>query len=147
MPVLHFRITKAQQTIELSRELKSQNFTLRRVVVIREPNTTDSTSLNGGLAIDLDFWNGFEMLSNLNSNVIYVPLDQSVIVNDNPRYDLNFNGETIHQSFGVKVRDYKDASDNAAVVFWDQTGAPAEGEIMSIDMYFEFDDLFDYTSY
>jgi hypothetical protein len=140
MPVLHFRISSAQENIKLSRSLHAQNFTLRRAVVVKDasiPNPTD-IPYDGGCCVEVSFFTGFEVLSNMNSNDILIPFDSTKEMND-PRFTLNFSSEEIRPSFSVSVFTY---TKEHKCPF----GA-GPGEIKFIDLFFEFSELFDYNTY
>ena len=105
MGVLHFRITKQDQNIDMSRTLHAQNLTLRRAVVTRnrsiQTNTpigtnpldntiaTYVTDYKGGIILDISFFKGFEILSNFSSNDILVPFGNA---------EANIEGVTLLRS-------------------------------------------------
>ena len=160
MPVLHFRIKKQNENIDLSRTLHSQNLTLRRVIITRNrsvitnspllaPVPSDNfipeytTDLKGGIIVDISFFKGFEILSNFVSNDILVPFGNEVANIDN-RYNLNFANEDIALSFNVQCYDFERKN---SVVFQNDTTATTDGAIKYIDLFFDFDNLFDYSTY
>ena len=153
MPVLHMRIQKANENINLSRSLHAQSFVFKRAVVVLNPSTAAGTiqNLDGGVTIQLSFFTGFELLSNLSSNNIYLPftppkLDTTVTSNTGNydifdiRYDLQFNTEDIKNSFNASVYHYDSGSQQP-------TFGTTAGTIKYIDLYFEFDDLFNTNNY
>ena len=174
MPVLHFRITQQDQPIDLSRTLHSQNCTLRRITIVRNisipsnipvtvdpliplvvglaptpyfvPTYTDPLhDMKGGIIIDVSFFKGFEVLSNFSSNDIMCPFNNMESVVDN-RFEQNFANEDISLSFNVKVYNYKREN---TLKFVDDTGVEEAdpAAIKYIDMFFEFDELFEYNTY
>ena len=153
MPVLHMRILKENDNINLSRSLHAQSFVFKRAVVVMNPSPTAQTiqNLDGGVTIQLSFFTGFELLSNLSANNIYLPfsppkLDSNVTSNTGNydifdiRYDLQFNTEDIKNSFNAKVFHYDSGSEQP-------TFGTAAGTIKYIDLYFEIDDLFNSNNY
>jgi hypothetical protein len=160
MAVLHFRVTKQNDNIDLSRTLHSQNLTLRRIIITRNrsvitnspllaPVPSDNfipeytTDLKGGIIVDISFFKGFEILSNFVSNDILVPFGNEVANIDN-RYNLNFANEDIALSFNVQCYDFERKN---AVVFQSDTSATTDGAIKYIDLFFDFDNLYDYSTY
>jgi len=173
MPVLHFRITKQNQPINLSRTLHSQNLTLRRTTIVRNisipkniPVTVGATTtqvglaptpyfvpeytdpkedMHGGIILDVSFFRGYELLSNFCSNDLLIPFDNMQSVVDN-RYQQNFNNEDISLSFNVQVYNYK-RQNILKFVSEEDVGENEPGAIKYIDVFFEFDELFDYNTY
>jgi hypothetical protein len=153
MPVLHMRILKENDNINLSRSLHAQSFVFKRAVVVMNPSTTAQTiqNLDGGLTIQLSFFTGFELLSNLSANNIYLPfsppkLDSNVTANTGNydifdiRYSLQFDAEDVKNSFNAKVYHYDSGSEQP-------TFGTTAGTIKYIDLYFEFDNLFNTNNY
>ena len=147
------RILKENDNINLSRSLHAQSFVFKRAVVVMNPSTTAGTiqNLDGGLTIQLSFFTGFELLSNLSSNNIYLPfsppkIDSTITPNTGNydifdiRYDLQFDAEDVKNSFNAKVYHYDSGSQQP-------TFGTAEGTIKYIDLYFEFDNLFNTNNY
>jgi len=159
MGVLHFRITKKDQNIDMSRTLHAQNLTLRRAVVTRNrsiqtntvipPATLDNTiatyttDYKGGIILDISFFKGFEILSNFSSNDILVPFGNAE-ANIDSRFEQNFASEDISLSFRCRTYDFK-REDN--VVFQDDTTALTDAAIAYVDLFFEFDEIHDYNTY
>ena len=153
MPVLHLRIKEANENINLSRSLHAQSFVFKRAVVVMNPSTQPNQiqNLDGGVTIQLSFFTGFELLSNLSSNNIYLPfsppkIDSNVTPNTGNydvydiRYDLQFDAEDVKNSFNAKVFHYDSGKDKP-------TFGSAAGNIKYIDLYFEFDNLFNSNNY
>ena len=140
MPVLHFRIKNAKENIKLSRSLHAQNFTLRRAVVVKDASIHNpvDTPYNGGMCVEVSFFTGFEVLSNMNSNDILIPFDSSKEMND-PRFTLNFSSEEISASFSVSVSTYDKG--------FECPFGEGAGEIKFVDLFFEFSELYDYNTY
>ena len=163
MPILHFRVDKQQQNIDLSRTLHSQNLTFRRAIITRNRSIasvppagtnppdnyipTYTVDYLGGIIIDVSFFKGFEILSNFTSNDLMVPFnnDQS---NVDHRFDMNFASEDIALSFNVQIYDFKRQL-IPDTLFTSTTGVAdtAIGAIKYIDLFFEFDNLHDYNTY
>jgi hypothetical protein len=141
MPLLHFRISKPSEIINLDRALHGQNFTFKRAIVVKDPNST--IKYGGGVTVQLDFLSGgLEIMSNLNDNELNIPFTDNSSVAD-VRYNINFASEDINRSFKVSVLNY-DKSNTTPLLF-DKNGTG--GELFYIDMYFEFSELFDYNRY
>jgi len=157
MGVLHFRISEKNQNINISRSIYAQSFIFKRAVIVCNPSlaTTDVKNLNGGINVKLSFLNGFEILSNQNSNNIYLPFAPPIVklvANDSPaiaanydiydlRYNLQFNAEQIKNSFNVEVYNYDSGSQQP------EFSATSAGTIKYIDMYFEIGELNSQNNY
>jgi len=161
MPVLHFRVKKQNENIDISRTLHSQNLTLRRVVITRNKSLINNVppgpltppydnfvptylpDLKGGIIVDVSFFKGFEILSNFVSNDILVPFGNEVANIDN-RYNLNFANEDIALSFNVQCYNFERKD---TVVFQTNDTDTTAGSIKYIDLFFDFDNLYDYSTY
>ena len=156
MGVLHFRINKNDENINISRSIYAQSFIFKRAVIVCNPSTATNQlkNLDGGVNVKLSFLNGFEILSNLNSNNLYLPFappivqvaPNSVAVAANYdiydlRYDLQFNAEQIKNSFNVKVFNYDSGSVQP------DFHPTNSGTIKYIDMYFEIGELNSQNNY
>ena len=156
MGVLHFRINKNDENINISRSIYAQSFIFKRAVIVCNPSTATNQlkNLGGGINVKLSFLNGFEILSNLNSNNLYLPFappivqvaPDSVAVAANfdifdLRYNLQFNAEQIKNSFNVKVFTYDSGSVQP------DFHATTAGTIKYIDMYFEIGELNSQNNY
>lgn len=137
MPILHVRINKQDQNIDLSRSVHAQDFILRRAVIVRANDTVD---YGGGLAIELGFLKGVEFLSNISENQILTVMKPTELVVDN-RYEFTFTSENIQNSFATRVYNY----DGVTPVAFDATGAG--GEIQLIDLFFEYFERYDGDTY
>ncbi len=153
MAILHYRITEADQSINIPNTIHAQSFIFRRAITRMTPLASGATSTNckGGLVISPSHFSGFEISSgtsldgatgkpitnNLGANDILIGLDEYKAIN-NTYFDMEFESEDVNQGFTVKVRNF----DKEAVVFG--TGS---GEITSIDLYFQFASLYDYKTY
>ena len=145
MPILHIRITEANQIIKLDRGIHSQNMTLKKVVIIKNEDQTGTPlyDYKGGITVSLDFLKGgLEMASNTNVDEISFPLNQAIKVTEID-YDLNFDSEDIDQNFQVSVFNYDKTSSQP---IFDTTGATANA-LMFVDLYFDYSSLFDYNQY
>ena len=132
MPILHIRITENEQIINLDSGIYSQNFTFKRAVIIKDVGTS-TYDYRGGVTVNLDFLaGGTEIKSNINTDEISIPFDDSNKISD-IRYDLNFSTEDVSRSFLVKVFNYDKQGDPPP---FDITGTA--GEIKYIDLYFQY---------
>jgi len=140
MPILHIRITDNNQIIKLAKGIHAQQMTLKRCVVVKLERGTSTYLYKGGVTLGLDFFRGgIEIASNINNDEISIPFKDNDTVVDT-RWNLNFNSEDINQAFQTSVTKY------------DKTGvAPVFGtgdnELQSIDLYFEYAQLYQYNSY
>lgn len=145
MVVLHIRISENSEVINLPQGLTARNMTLRRCVVIKNPKTGAAPAIyNGGVAINLDFLKGgLSIASNVNNDEISVPMDDSLEVND-VRFDLNFDSERVNRSFQTNVRNYDDIGTRPP---FNRAPGANNNELKYIDLYFEYDRLYDYDTY
>ena len=144
MAILHLRITEANQIIKLDREIHGQNFSLKKIIVIKNKDQSGTPyQYKGGATISLDFLKGgLQMSSNVNNDEISVPFKQDEDVT-HVNYDLNFESETIDQNFQISVFNY-DKSGNQPT--FDTSGA-TNNSLMFIDLYFDYASLYDYNKY
>ena len=145
MVVLHIRIKENSEVINLPQGLNARNMTLRRCVVIKNPKTgAGPHDYAGGIAINLDFLRGgLSISSNVNNDEISIPMDDSLEVND-VRFDLNFDSERVNRSFQTNVRNYDDIGTKPP---FNRTAGANNNELKYIDLYFEYDRLYDYDRY
>ncbi len=160
MPLLHVRITENNQNINMSRSLHSQNFTLRRCIITRNPSLLTSATaylngeatqvfptydkdLLGGIIVDFSFFTGYEIMSNFTSNDLMVPFS-NMTANIDERFSQNFSSENINLAFNVKCFDF---DRKATVEFVSETTATTSGAIHYIDFIFEFDSLAESDTY
>ena len=132
MPILHFRVTKAQETISISRNLHAQNFTFRRAVVTKVDQADYAGTYKGGVTLELSFLQGDEFVSNINTNNVLIPIDYEKRSND-VRFEFPLAAEDIRSAFTVKCYNY----DRSVPLAF---GAGA-GELEFIDVYFSFTSL------
>lgn len=145
MGILHMKITEPNQVIKLDRQIHGQNLTLKKIVVIKNPDQTVAPlyDYRGGATISMDFLvGGLQISSNVNQDEISVPFKQAESVTS-VNWDLNFESETIDQNFQVSVFNY---DKSGAQPIFDPTGTTPNA-LMSIDLYFDFASLFDYNKY
>ena len=162
MPVLHFRVTKQDENIDLSRTLHAQNLTLRRAVITRNKSLVSNvpalpvvpadnfipiyvTDYKGGLILDISFFKGFEILSNFSSNDILLPFGNE-IANIDTRYEQNFASEDISLSFRCRAFDFE-REDTIKFISDTPLAPQTDGAIKYIDLFFEFDELYEYNTY
>jgi len=132
MPVLHFRITSADENIDITRQIHSQNFTFVRSIVQSVAATGGAKPNGGGLNVFCHFLQGYEITSNVDANRLMIPMDESKDMNES-RYVQNFNAEDVRNRFQVKVFTF----DGSAPA----TFGTAPGNITSVDLFFEFTEL------
>ena len=153
MAILHYRLTEAEQSVNIPNTIHAQSFIFRRAVVRMVPLTANSTSTNckGGIVISPSHFSGFEISSgtsissttgkpitnNLGANDILIGLDEFKPIN-NIYFDMEFESEDVNQAFTVRVSNF----DKQPVVFGNSAG-----QLTSIDVYFQFASLYDYKTY
>lgn len=138
MPILHFRITKPNETITITRPLHSQNFTFRRAVVVKTDANDMADEYKGGVAVQLSFLQGDEFVSNQNTNQLVIPFDYTQEVND-VRFEFPLASEDVRSAFTCSVKNYDRSAD--ALVGVPATGTTPQGTIRYIDLYFSFTSL------
>lgn len=138
MPILHLRLNEANQNIVISKELKAQQLTLVRTTITKD--TAAGATNDGELFFELEFFSGFEYISNLNDNYLVSPIDDTLAFQT---YQLSqsFFSEDVKTAFNVKVRKY-DGTNYSDVLF----GA-GNGHIKHIDMFFQVSSLDDFQTY
>jgi hypothetical protein len=143
MPVLHIRINSANQNIIIAKELKAQKMTLLRTTIYK--NDTAGKIYKGSLFFDIDFFNGFEYVSNLNDNFLISPIsDEANSSLQTYQADQDFNSEDVRQAFNIKTYNF-DATDKYEPALFDPTGATA-GAVIYVDLFFQVSTLFDYSA-
>jgi hypothetical protein len=140
MPLLHFRITEANQTIKLSRAITAQTLIFKRAVVYKskEALANESKPYMGGVAVSLSFLTGSEVISSVSSNELYVPFDEFQELND-VRFELPLESENIRPAFTLNVFNYTGEGQ--------PTFGTTNGEITYIDLFFSFSEIDIYDSY
>jgi hypothetical protein len=156
MPLLHFRITEKNQSINLSRTLHAQNLTLRRSMVVKNKGTVSNkaaitgtpgigtypnyevhmldfikqytTDYEGGICIDASFLKGYEIMSNFRSNDIMIPFGNDE-TNIDHKYELDLSSEDIALSFNVKTFNFK-RDDNVVFVEDERKKGTANPELV-----------------
>lgn len=137
--MLHFRIFKNNQVIDLPKELHSQQFIFKRAIVVK--NKSDTTDYKGGLTVNLDFLSGgLEIMSNVSDNELMIPFINAAEVAD-IRFDMNLSAEDISRSFKTSVQYYN----RSGPPVFDFNGVA--GELKYIDMFFQFNSLFNYNTF
>ena len=139
MPILHLRLTKNDQNIVLSREIKAQQLTLVRSTITKDTTTGGATN-NGSLFIEIPWFNGFEYITNLNDNYLVSPIDDTL---EFQTYQLSqsFFSEDVKSAFNIKIRKY-DGTNYTHVVF-----GSGSGHIKFLDLFFQVSSLEDFTTY
>ena len=144
MAILHLKITKNDEIINLPREIHGQNFKLVRVSVKTKPLAVGDAEVNeGGIAINLSFITGYEVISPIRNNMIFLCYDEEQNTN-NQNYDQNLDSEDIPLSFRVQTFKYEGSEyakfvDPIPVPAPDPLPVPLAGDIKRIDLFFEFD--------
>lgn len=139
MGLLIIRITKNSEIVKISKELKAQKLTLVRTSIFKD--TTAGQTYNGSVFVELEFFKGFEVTSNLYDNLLTLPVSDSIDLQTD-QFAQEFSSEDIKTSFFVKTF-YKNN-------FGALTPAPlgaAAGQIKFIDLYFQISSQYDYNSY
>ena len=130
MPILHFRLTSNDSFVDIPKAISAQSLTFKRAVVVKNVISPAPAvdPYDGSLSVDVAFFNGFEIVTNLTNTSLLVPLDNQARINDK-RFDFNFASEDIRNSFKCRVF----TSDTV-------TPAPfgAAGEVEYIDLYFQY---------
>lgn len=153
MAILHYRLTEDNQSIILPKDIHSQSFIFRRAVIRSVPLGSSTSTLKGGVIVEPSHFSGFEVVSgvsvdgstnkpitnNLVSNDILLAIDESTSIN-NIYFDMEFESEDIPQAFTVKTFNF-DREKPTAGVF-----GTSAGQITSIDIYFQFNSLYDYNT-
>lgn len=145
MAILHIRIKDSDENITLSKEILAQKLTLVRATIYKN-TTVGGQDYNGSVFIDLDFFNGFEVTTNLNDNFLILPVSYDGEIQTR-QMDQEFQGEDIKSSFNVKVF-YEDTLGNITKApMKSDAAATDDGKIIWIDLYFQIQQLFDYSTY
>ena len=145
MGILHLRIRKSDENITISKELLAQKLILIRATIYKDTQA-GGQDYNGSVFLDLDFFNGFEVTTNLNDNFLILPVAYDGEIQTR-QMDQEFQGEDIKSSFNVKVF-YEDNSGNVTKApMKSDASASDDGKIIWIDLYFQIQSLFDYSTY
>lgn len=145
MGILHIRIRKSDENITISKELLAQKLILIRATIYKDTQA-GGQDYNGSVFLDLDFFNGFEVTTNLNDNFLILPVAYDGEIQTR-QMDQEFQGEDIKSSFNVKVF-YEDNSGNVTKApMKSDASASDDGKIIWIDLYFQIQSLFDYSTY
>ena len=145
MAILHIRIKDSDENITLSKEILAQKLTLIRATIYKD-TTAGGQDYNGSVFVDLDFFNGFEVTTNLNDNFLILPISYSEQIQTR-QMDQEFQGEDIKSSFNVKVF-YEDAQGEIQKAPMKSDASLSDaGKIIWIDLYFQIQQLYDYSTY
>ena len=153
MAILHYRLTEDNQSIILPKDIHSQSFIFRRAVIRSVPLGSSTSTLKGGVIVEPSHLSGFKVVSgvsikcstnkpitnNLVSNDILLAIDESKTIN-NIYFDMEFESEDIPQAFTVKTFNFDREKPTAGVY------GTSAGQITSIDIYFQFNSLYDYNT-
>ena len=138
-PILHLRISSNDQNIDLPKELLAQKLTFIRANIYKD--TTTGADYQGSVFVDLDFFNGFEVTTNLNDNFLIIPVSDSIDLQTD-QFSQEFNSEDIRASFNVKTY-YRDSQGNYLLA----PMGSGSGVIKYIDLYFQVSSQYDYNQY
>ena len=142
-PILHLRISSNDQNIDLPKELLAQKLTFIRANIYKD--TTNGADYQGSVFVDLDFFNGFEVNSNLSDNFLIVPIKKAEEI-QTYQFEQEFNAEAVKQSFNCKVF-YYDPTSGSFIKAPFKEGTSVAGRIIHMDLFFQVASLWDYTSY
>jgi hypothetical protein len=162
MPLLHFRITEKDESINMSRTLHAQNLTLRRAIITRNPSLQTNVQnevgvgsaktqvvpiydadCKGGIVVDASFLRGYEIMSNFSSNDIMIPFANDSI-NVDEQFELDIASEDIALAFNIKVLDFERKD---TILFTKATTATTPGAIQYVDLIFQYDELYNHDTY
>ena len=161
MPILHYKITKQEQSIVLNTQISARSFIFRRAMVVAHPmksvvTSTSSdipfpTSNNGGFVVQPSYLNGFEITSGggVNSNDLLIPTRSDRWVND-VMFQMEFDSEDVNRAFTVETLNYNKTA--KATFLEDIPEADREtkdipGVIRSIDLFFEYAQNYNYETF
>lgn len=140
MGLLVIRISNKNENISISKEIFAQKLVLIRTSIYKD--ATAGISYNGSVFVDLDFFNGFEVTTNLNDNFLNLPVSDSIDL-QTEQYAQEFNSEDIRAGFNVKTY-YLDNNGKYELA---PIGGGSAGEIKYIDLFFQVSSQFDYNQY
>lgn len=163
MAILHYRLTSANQNIVLSSGIDAQSFIFRRAIIhlyqpaAGIPANTDRNG--GGVVIKPSHFSGFEVVSDQTGGVNDIMIGfQGDKVTQTIYHDMEFDSEQITRGFQVQTKKLGNAAAPNALV--DAEFAPRDattgvitaatalaGEIDYIDVFFQFESLYNYKSY
>ncbi len=139
MAILHYQLTKANEDVQINTGIHSQNFIFRRAIIKSIPLGAAASVNGGGVIVQPSHFSGMEIVTSTTteSNDILLGIDELVAIN-NIYYDMEFDSENINEAFNVRTLKY-DRSGPA-------TFGTNPGDIVSIDIYFQFSSLYNYDS-
>lgn len=162
MAILHYRLTSANQNIVLSSGIDAQSFIFRRAIIhLYQPagGIPAGTDLNnGGVVIKPSHFSGFEVVSDQTGGVNDIMIGfEGDKVTQTIYHDMEFDSESITRGFQVQTRMLNDPANPSALKDADFaprdpvtgviTGAAVAGQIDYIDVFFQFESLYNYKSY
>jgi hypothetical protein len=139
MAILHYQLKKANEDVQINTGIHSQNFIFRRAIIKSIPLGAAASVNGGGVIVQPSHFSGMEIVTSTTteSNDILLGINELVAIN-NIYYDMEFDSENINEAFNVRTLKY-DRSGPA--VF-----GTNPGDIVSIDIYFQFSSLYNYDS-
>jgi hypothetical protein len=164
MAILHYRLTSANQNIVLSSGIDAQSFIFRRAIVqlVPDPGTNTiaaGTDLNGGgVVIKPSHFSGFEVVSDQTGGVNDIMIGfEGDKITQTIYHDMEFDSEQITRGFQVQTKKLNHLAAPKTLVDADfaprdpitgvLTGAATQGQINYIDVFFQFESLYNYKSY
>ena len=163
MAILHYRLTSANQNVVLSSGIDAQSFIFRRAIINLVPGAGGTipagTDLNGGgVVIKPSHFSGFEVVSDQTGGVNDIMIGfEGDKITQTIYHDMEFDSEQITRGFQVQTKMLNNkAAPNTLVnanfaprdpITGVLTGAAVEGQIDYIDVFFQFESLYNYKSY
>jgi|DEB0MinimDraft_6_1074348.scaffolds.fasta_scaffold138294_2 hypothetical protein len=139
MTILHIRLTSNNQNISISKELRAQKTTLLRATIFKDTGATGI--YNGSLFFDIDWFNGYQYVSNLNDNYLMIPVsDETTASLQTYQMNQQLDSEDVKQSFNVKTLIL-----NTSGVYAPATFGSGSGHIKFVDLFFQLSQLEDYN--
>lgn len=171
MAILHYRLTSANQNIVLSSGIDAQSFIFRRAIIqlyqpppvppaVVSAGIPANTDRNGGgVVIKPSHFSGFEVVSDQTGGVNDIMIGfEGDKATQTIYHDMEFDSEQITRGFQVQTKKLGNATAPNALV--DAEFAPRDattgvinaatavaGEIDYIDVFFQFESLYNYKSY
>lgn len=144
MPLLHISITSPNQNVSLPKELVAQKLTFIRANIYKDIGS-GGADYQGRVFVNFDWFNGFEVNSNLVDNMIIVPIKSGEEV-QTYQMEQTFISEDVKQSFNVKTYYYDPTNNNFELAPF-KDGASTTGRIVYMDLFFQVSQIYDYTTY
>ena len=143
MGILHLRLDSNKTKINLSKEIHAQDLTFIRSIVVK--NVVTSGNYDGAIMVNLNkVFSGFEIISSTNLNSLMIPINSTinttgVLSTDTVDFNQDLESEYIRQEFYVDVFNY-DGVTRADF-------GSSDGQIKSVDLFFQLSEIHDYSIY